>query len=693
MSWSSDLAVVLRGLEKVARAAAGHQQHEVQRLWSNSTLKTAAQNVGVKAEEKISDIIVNKDIGPLQETITKAASKYGDKMGQLVESSRIVYSTLRNLEKEQATAEEAESAADAEDKFTNELNHMTLDDLAFMRTHVEPSTVPPPPPEQDEIPLSHSSPDITFDSTTVEKKTHVPSTDSKVEQDISKNAEAAFTARPMSQLVKSHGLKAKEHPHKPKSYGAKPIGRSVKQHLGEKAQERKVPGSRIGRVFTFGGLGVGLAAGAVAEMTRRGLGLQKPKTASDAAMAILDQSPFLTQSNAERIVNTLCRVRGAALKLGQMISIQDNSLINPELQAIFERVRQSADFMPPWQMEKVMVQELGTDWRTKLETFDDKPFAAASIGQVHSATLLDGRKVAMKIQYPGVADSINSDIDNLMTLLKATKMLPEGMHLENTMRVARMELGWECDYIREAECSRKFRTYLEEDDAFYVPEVIPELTTKQVLTTELVSGQPLDKIAELDQDTRDWIGENILRLCLAEVFEYHFMQTDPNWANFLYDNETGRITLLDFGASREYSKEFVDQYIRVIKAAALGDRDGVLLASEKLGFLTGYESKSMQNAHIDAVLILGEAFSNPGKFDFGQQNTAGRIHDLIPVMLKHRLTPPPEETYSLHRKMAGCFLLCAKLKSNIECKPLFDSIWESYKFEKEDKDLDYLNKH
>ena len=101
----------------------------------------------------------------------------------------------------------------------------------------------------------------------------------------------------------------------------------------------------------------------------------------------------------------------------------------------------------------------------------------------------------------------------------------------------------------------------------------------------------------------------------------------------------------------------------------------------------------MENAHIDAVLILGEAFSKEGKFDFGSQNTAARIHDLIPVMLKHRLSPPPEESYSLHRKMAGCFLLCAKLKANVNCKPLFDSLWDHYKFVSEDKDLEYLRKH
>lgn len=119
-----------------------------------------------------------------------------------------------------------------------------------------------------------------------------------------------------------------------------------------------------------------------------------------------------------------------------------------------------------------MASELGTDWKDRFETFNLKPFAAASIGQVHEATLKDGIRVAVKVQYPGVADSIKSDIDNLVGVMKVWNMFPEGMFIDNIVKVANKELSNEVDYIREAQCTRDFRKILEPYNDYYVPKVI-----------------------------------------------------------------------------------------------------------------------------------------------------------------------------------------------------------------------------
>uniref|UniRef100_A0A8C4QCY8 Coenzyme Q8B n=1 Tax=Eptatretus burgeri TaxID=7764 RepID=A0A8C4QCY8_EPTBU len=441
------------------------------------------------------------------------------------------------------------------------------------------------------------------------------------------------------------------------------------QMVKKNARERRVPASRASRMANFGGLAFGLGIGALAEMARKSLRLTGGGN---------DSQSLLSEANAERIVSTLCHVRGAALKLGQMLSLQDEAVLNPQLQKIFERVRQSADSMPMWQVQKVLVGELGPRWKENLQHFEEKPFAAASIGQVHFAVLKDERKVAIKIQYPGIAQSIDSDIRNLFSLLKLSNVFPEGLFAEAALPVFQTELAWECDYEREAECSERFRQLLADDSFFLVPRVIPLLSRKRVLTTELVSGVALDQIQRQDQDTRNQIALNILRLCLRELFEFRFMQTDPNWSNFFYNPDTQKVALLDFGASREYDKNFTDDYIEVIKAATDKDSERVLQKSRDLKLLTGYETKEMEKAHVEAVTILGEVFGNEKPFDFRLQNTTQRIHSLLPVLLRHRLVPPPEEVYSLHRKLAGTFLLCTRLHACIPCHQLFQEVYNSY---------------
>ncbi|TGZ62769.1 hypothetical protein CRM22_007243 [Opisthorchis felineus] len=445
------------------------------------------------------------------------------------------------------------------------------------------------------------------------------------------------------------------------------------------AKERRVPSSRIGRIAGFGNLAIGLSLGAATEWTKRKIGYGAGEI----------NNPFLTDANLERIVDTLCRMRGAALKLGQMLSIQDENTISPKIQKIFERVRQAADFMPAKQMHKVITASLGSNWSSLVAKFDERPFAAASIGQVHRAILNDGRVVAMKIQYPGVADSIDADIKNLMTLLNRFDILPRGLFAEQAASVATRELREECNYVREASYCKQFASLLADDPVFQVPAIVDELTTDRVLTAEFMEGLVLDDCCTLPQDVRNWIGEQLLRLCLKELFVFRTMQTDPNWSNFLYNPKSGKIVLLDFGASREFKKTFIDVYIHLIHCAAEGDREGILHHSRQLGFLTGYESKVMLQAHVDAVSILGEAFASPVPFDFGRQSTTRRINRLIPVMIEHRLTPPPEESYSLHRKMSGCFLLCGKLKAEVNCRPLFYQIWDNYEFNNVESAVNY----
>ncbi|KAJ3317641.1 putative aarF domain-containing protein kinase 4 [Boothiomyces sp. JEL0866] len=424
----------------------------------------------------------------------------------------------------------------------------------------------------------------------------------------------------------------------------------------------RIPSSRLGRIYEFTSLGIGITGGIISDKIRQSVGLSSGNS-------------IFSPANVERIVQKLIKMRGAALKIGQMLSIQDTKMIPEEVHTIMRRVQNSADFMPEWQLDGVLHRELGSDWMKDYEYFEKIPIAAASIGQVHQAKLKTGETVAVKIQYPGVVESIDSDLDNLIMLLSLGQLLPKGLYLDNTVRVARNELKMECDYKREAESMQRFQDLIKTENLekmFHVPKVYKELSTEKVLVTEFVYGKPIDTL-----------GSNLLKLCLLELFEFRFMQTDPNWSNFLYNEKTKKIELLDFGAARDFPKSFTDTYLKLLKAGADKDKDNAIKYSIELGFLTGLESQQMTFAHVNSLFTLALPFYRTDSpfYDFGKSSElTEKVRSDIPTMLRERLTPPPDETYSLHRKLSGCFLLCGKLKSRVNCAKEFEARYKSYKF-------------
>ncbi|PGH06642.1 Atypical/ABC1/ABC1-A protein kinase [Blastomyces parvus] len=434
--------------------------------------------------------------------------------------------------------------------------------------------------------------------------------------------------------------------------------------------ESRVPSTRLGRLWEYGGLATSMAFGIVGQSIRRAT------VGVDSSSGSLIFSP----ENVERLVSKLSKMRGAALKLGQLMSFQDAKMLPPAIHEVLQRVQDKANYMPAKQRDRVLVANLGENWRDLFESFDELPMAAASIGQVHKAVLKEtGKPIAVKIQYPGVANSIDSDLNNLSILLTASRLLPKGLFLDKTIANARTELAWECDYIREAECGQRFRSLLQDDTKiFMVPAIIHSASGKQVLTMEYLEGIPVTRVQNFTQAQRDWIGTQILRLSLREICEFRFMQTDPNWTNFLYNASTNKLELLDFGASRDYPASFISTYLRVLQAASRNDRETCRDLSIKLGYLTGFESPAMVDAHITSILTLSEPFmaSSPDVYDFSDQTITERVREMIPLMLRERLAPPPEETYSLHRKLSGAFLLCARLGSRVRCKELFENALE-----------------
>lgn len=430
-------------------------------------------------------------------------------------------------------------------------------------------------------------------------------------------------------------------------------------------QSSKVPTSRISRLFHYSQLAAGVGLSVASQ------GISQISSGKSPNL----KSLILSDSNVDRITKKFSQMRGAALKIGQMMSFQDETVLPKELYTILSRVQNNAHYMPQRQLDRLMIKELGSDWKSKFLRFNMYPIAAASIGQVHEVTLKNGEDCVVKVQYPGVKDSIDSDLNNLLMLLTASRLLPKGLFLDKTIANARRELKWECDYLRETQALKTFEALLENDPVFTLPHVYQDLTTENIITMTKMRGVEIMNLSkEISQETRNFICENIMRLCLKEIAQFRYMQTDPNWANFLYNEKTQKIELLDFGASRSFSTDFISNYRRLLTLATKGDRDGIYNVSKELGYLNGLESRAMINAHLDSVMTLAEPFCGDSNicFDFSAQTVTDRIRGNIGLMLNERLCPPPEETYSLHRKFSGVFLLCARMKAQIPCAKLFD---------------------
>jgi aarF domain-containing kinase len=295
----------------------------------------------------------------------------------------------------------------------------------------------------------------------------------------------------------------------------------------------------------------------------------------------------------------------------------------------------------------------------------------------------------VKIQFPNIANSIASDLGYVKMVLTAGSLLPRGLFLDRTIQVMKDELADECDYSREASFLERYgrSDCLGADARFKVPWVWPG-STERVLVMEHVEGVSIGDavIGALPQEERNEIASRIIELCLRELFQFRLMQTDPNFTNFLWDSKAQQLSLVDFGATREYTKEFMDSWLSLLQAAASEDRIACAEWSRTLGYLTGEENEVMLNAHIDSMVLLATPFKSTTTqpFAFGPgtpwADITAQIRAIIPVMLKHRLTPPPRETYSLNRKLSGAFLLASRLRAVVDTKKLWDQVTDSYKF-------------
>jgi predicted unusual protein kinase regulating ubiquinone biosynthesis (AarF/ABC1/UbiB family) len=288
----------------------------------------------------------------------------------------------------------------------------------------------------------------------------------------------------------------------------------------------------------------------------------------------------------------------------------------------------------------------------------------------------DGRDLALKIQYPGVSKSINSDVDNMAMFMRMANILPVDLDVKGIITEAKRQLRQEADYTIEAQYLRDYRELVRDEDRFVVPRVHEDFTTRHVLAMDHVTGEPLESLGEegVPQELRDDAAMLLETLMFRELFEFRTMQTDPNFANYFYQPDTGRIVLLDFGSTITFEKAFTERYRDIARALIEEDEDGVLHYAEQIGYLDPDVSPAHAWRLLELIQLICEPIRQDSVYDFGTSNMTARARDAgMNMALKSRrgeLKSPPPETVFLHRKLIGSFLLCARLKARVNVREL-----------------------
>lgn len=423
------------------------------------------------------------------------------------------------------------------------------------------------------------------------------------------------------------------------------------------SKEQRIPSTRFARLAKMGRLAGGLAGGVMSEGARQLASGQRPR---------LDQL-ILTPANARRLGERLSEMRGAAMKLGQLLSMDSGTVLPPQVSEALSHLRDKAHYMPLGQVAEVLEQSWGPNWDRDFERFIFTPLAAASIGQVHDAQLRDGPRIAIKIQYPGVRQSIDSDIDNMATLLRMFNALPSDVDIKPLLEQAKRQLHEEADYRLEAAHISRFAEHLGEDPRFELPLPLSERTTRDVLCMQFLEGQPIESLEQLPSEQRNRLGTALMELSLREVFVWGVVQSDPNFANYRYSPLSGRLQLLDFGATRVYPDHLRQALQDLLRAATDGNDDDLERAAVAVGYIAAEDPASCRRSFVQILRIASEPARMSTPFAFAGSDLPQRLRDaLVRLRLEDRFNRvPPAEILYLHRKISGLYLLMSRLGAEL----------------------------
>ncbi len=412
------------------------------------------------------------------------------------------------------------------------------------------------------------------------------------------------------------------------------------------------------------------------------------KLAARVGLKELKSNDFNSRvEQAVLIAKSLSSLKGAAMKAGQLLSLDLDNYFPPEAIEVLSQLQNAATAHPYSEIEKIINAEIPNERRSLITSINQTPLGVASIGQVHKARYMN-KDIVLKVQFSEVADSIDADLKILKTLATSfCQMTGRKMNLDPLFKEFRSILEQELNYESEAKFQKQFLERIKKLNTttpcqYRVPEPIEELSNRRILSMSFEKGLTLRQWLSLNpaQADKHTLAVAILDLYFHEFFEWGLVQTDPNWGNFLVD-ASGKdisICLLDFGATRQYSKDFILNYINLLDAAATNQSAKLRTLSIDFGLIDPRESeeafKAFETMLKTAIkpFFVSRAKGSP-HFDFSDRNHTLESQTAVKSLSDHLIySPPPYSIIFLHRKLAGVYSILKSLNANLDISPYWE---------------------
>ena len=397
--------------------------------------------------------------------------------------------------------------------------------------------------------------------------------------------------------------------------------------------------------------------------------------ADAARREVLDEE--LQLHTAEEVARTLGQMKGALMKIGQLASFVDDGMPEPVRQAL-EQLQQSAPPMAPELAARVIEEELGASPERAFAEWDPVPIAAASIGQVHRAMTHDGRAVAVKVQYPDAAEAIAADLAGMDLAALGVPLLFKNMDMKGISEELRERLTEELDYCFEAENQRMFADWYRGHPFIHVPDVLGELSTRRVLTTDLAEGARFQEMESWSQEEKNLAGEAIYRFVFRSLYRFHAFNGDPHPGNYLF-RPGGQVTFLDFGLVRRYEQRDIDLALGLADAAVIRpDIARLRQASVAAGYfpedapLTDEEIAEYSMQFWEPIAARGvHTITSEWATQINRNYLlgAGAERDFV----KHAMIPP--QFAILQRINLGLFAILGRLEATADWRGIVEEIW------------------